>query len=184
MLLNRSALWFIIYTDLLYYLNFSTYPLCDPISYLIWSYLIWSDVAESISQTPARVRQSSFQGKSGLMNPSSDQLHLALADVGREWHGCPTHTFYIWYIYTSLLYYACMWYIYITKIYTYIYHKIYTYISQNIYIYIYIYIRDKHAKHACINCEMSIICLRYCQSLAFHGAFEQERFWWTSLWAQ
>ena len=169
MLLNRSALWFIIYTDLLYYLNFSTYPLCDPISYLIWSYLIWSDVAESISQTPARVRQSSFQGKSGLMNPSSDQLHLALADVGREWHGCPTHTFYIWYIYTH--HYCTM---HVCGIY--IYHKIYTYI--------YIYIRDKHAKHACINCEMSIICLRYCQSLAFHGAFEQERFWWTSLWAQ
>ena len=159
------------------------------ILYLISFDLILSDLMlQSQSpkhRTPARVRQSSFQGKSGLMNPSSDQLHLALADVGREWHGCPTHTCYIWYIYISLLYYACMWYVYI-YIYIYIYITIYIYmtiyihISQNIYI----YIRDKHAKHARINCEMSIICLRYYQWWAFHGAFEQERFWWTSLWAQ
>ena len=92
------------------------------ILYLISFDLILSDLMlQSQSpkhRTPARVRQSSFQGKSGLMNPSSDQLHLALADVGREWHGCPTHTCYIWYIYISLLYYACMWYVYI---YIYIY---------------------------------------------------------------
>ena len=163
------------------------------ILYLISFDLILSDLMlQSQSpkhRTPARVRQSSFQGKSGLMNPSSDQLHLALADVGREWHGCPTHTCYIWYIYIYIIIVLCM-YVACIYTYTYIYISQYIYIWQYIYIYhkiytcIYIYIRDKHAKHARINCEMSIICLRYCQWWAFHGAFEQERFWWTSLWAQ